>query len=255
MDPNSTDGPLRSLLEASYDVRRNSDLLSTEYRDFLTMSIAYAAELPGQGRCIGLCLAEVLATHNAVCEHFAVMQQRQKQEVLSNQAWGPDTTAFRVMRPLFKSVVLVVLDTPSASRDAHVYIVKTGRQDTLPIAFPANMEVASLGTSSANTVVTSLENALEWVASVEKAQREADKTIFMNEYIWDRSLGDPNKVLAKRGYAYDGPPITPQLLLQHRDPAIFPSWLSRLLRFKCPDGCHVRNHRLEGIPELNHILN
>ena len=241
---------LSSAFETAYETWWDAKLLR-EYDEFVAKTVVF--ESPSQMRAleadhagtsrggIDAIIEEVRASHTELCQRF----RRLKANPLP--AADDEYESYFDLNPLFEEVVVLQVRDYERGQPIMVYVVRVTNEEGTGVDL-MQIEGAD-ATHHSNTVLASLGATLRWAIEI-NAKREAVKRCARDYKAWPpywRYKGDnPNKQMREKGYKYNGPLITPELLLQHRDPQVRPAIIYKLLQ--APPKGRSRCRELDGLP-------
>lgn len=249
------------ILLTAYGVWRDSPQISTEFQRFLSKTFVYGRRsergveepVPIQGLPLNrkdFTVEDVMKSHKELCDHFMALHDQITREIASGtfEKWrymNIDTRnpqAYRLKR-LFCVLAIIILDdltgeqidTLKSVQMLPVKLVWTGSNEGIETSIDLS-EISPTITIEAGgfqAITTTLLAALKFISTLEQRQLEYDKsrdyelgsdTVELPEW---GPLGDPppEEYLKVCGIEYRGPRITPALLVQHRDPSVFPDTL------------------------------
>ncbi|KAE9965885.1 hypothetical protein EG328_009324 [Venturia inaequalis] len=221
-----------TVFNASYDIWREK-AMSLEHGCFLTKTIQYSR----QPECLVSTHLELCRYFDELHEHICAQKSRNAEiDDLNGQALFPSA---RRLNPLFRALFIVILDPVHAVEESEtpVQVVLTGQSEGLQVPidlseiqttdvpqFSETSKIASATTTTFEATTTTLKNALEYIATVQIRHDKATRQIQNGDM--DKNEAsipdfeppfDFDSFLRCRKWTYDGPRITPQLLLDHRD--------------------------------------
>jgi hypothetical protein len=250
------------ILLTAYGVWRDSPQISTEFQRFLSKTFVYGrgsgecgikAPVPLQHRPLEreyFTVEDVMRSHKELCEHFVALHDRITGEIASGtfEKWRylhintRNPQAYRLKR-LFCVLAIIILDdltaepidTSESVQMLPVKLVWTGSNEGIEATIDLS-EVSPTITIEAGgfqVITTTLLAALKFISTLEQRQLELEKSngyelgSDMVELPEWAPIGDPppEEYLKVCGIEYRGPRITPALLVQHRDPSVFPDTL------------------------------
>ncbi|KAF2428270.1 hypothetical protein EJ08DRAFT_325421 [Tothia fuscella] len=246
---------LQPILELSYEIRKHSSHPSTEFQKFLSKPIVYGRRDERGLKhytvqdldCGQATIQGVNRTHTALCQEFDALKieisERISNGTLDCDSDGLDWMCMVNMRqpqtynllPSFRSLFIVILETanwgknwyfPELQRHGQtipVYIVYAGSDDAIDISAKL---CQTFGTMKSDGTIqfarTSLTEGLVFISTLDQAdfatpRVSPDKLQTLPQ--WGAVPGPlPEETLKALSHDYyDGPPITPELLVQYRD--------------------------------------